>query len=230
MAKTCFVNALRFGAIVALFVPLAAPANASILTFQDLPTGLTQPPNISHHTVGGPVIADDFVPAAGGQVTTVEWWGSQPASTSWELVFQTNVGGHPNTDSPVQGGFALFFPTASGVADSPIAGLFHFTASISGGPELAAGTDYWLTIANFADNWNWGVATAGPTVGAENFNAHVSVGGTPCTNSGPHCGPWTDIHTDFAMRLFVVPEPSTFGLSLLGIAATLLALRKKLRG
>jgi len=191
-----------------------------VIGYQNLPTALTQPPMISHHTVGGPIIADDFIlaPNTGGQVTRVEWWGSQPADNNWELVFQTDLAGQPNTDSASQGGFALFFPNVVGVADNPIPGVLHFTADLVGGPLLTSGTDYWLTIGNFADNWNWAEATSGPTVGSELYNAHFSVGGTPCTNAGPHCGPWTDIHTDFAFRISTVPEPASIVLTLLGLA------------
>jgi hypothetical protein len=223
-------HTLRFFACSPLILFAVVSANAATVAYQNLPTGLTIPTNTSHHTVGGPVIADDFALAAGtgGQVTTVEWWGSAAGTTTWELVFQTDNAGHfPNTDVNADGGFFLAFPNAAGVIDSTTTfpGLLHYTATLSGGPTLLDGIVYWLTIANFSDNWNWGVATAGPTVGSELYNAHFSVGSTPCTNGGPHCGAWTDIHTDFALRIGTVPEPSAISLCVIGLA--LLALGRK---
>ena len=99
---------------------------------------------------------------------------------------------------------------------------------------VTAGTSCWLTVANFADCWGWSDAVDGPTVGTEMFNAHRSTGvpGDPgaCGDGGPHCGPWTDAHPDYAFRLSV-PEPGSAALAGLALLITgfASALRQRLR-
>jgi PEP-CTERM motif-containing protein len=191
------------------------------IIYQNLPTSLASPPDISHHNATGPVIADDFVPTANTAVAglTFIWWGNQPTSNQWELVLQNN---NPALGEPaltpagnnVTGGVKALPVTATGVATG-IPGIFQFSANpVFDQPfNLVAGTDYWLTVANFNDGWNWALALNGPTIGTEHFNAHSSIGATPdpCADGGPHCGPWTDIHTDFALQIGV-PEPSALAL------------------
>ena len=66
--------------------------------------------------------------------------------------------------------------------------------------------------------------------GRKTFNAHSSTGGI-CLDGGPHCGPWTDIHTDFAMQISAVPEPPA--LALLGgglVGLGMMAWRKRRAG
>lgn len=192
------------------------PTHASTVTvFEDLPSA---PSNVeSHHNAAGPILADDFVPASSGRVSRVEWWGSRAASPSWELVFQTNSNtNHPNIDNAFDGALVKYVNVvANGVADVPgQPSIFHYTADL-GGPLLIfdAGVEYWFTVANFFDGWTWALALGGPTVGSENFDAHRSVGAGPCLDGGPHCGPWENIHTDFAFRISSLPEPGTAALA-----------------
>jgi hypothetical protein len=204
---------------------VVGPASAGIVVFRDLPTALATPPNVSFHNATGPVIADDFVPTVGGVVSTITWWGSAAQSNSWELVLQNNNSGQPAltpAGNNITGGVKALGVTAVGVPYAPLPGVFQFSADLSGlGFSVAAGTDYWITIANLSSGWNWAEALAGPTIGSENFNGHSSTGGI-CLDGGPHCGPWTDIHTDFAAQVEVVPEPTSLpitSMALLSLAA-----------
>jgi len=227
---------LLASSIVCLSILLgsAIPAWADIIVYENLPTSLATPPNISFHNAVGPIIADEFVPIAHGQVTTVTWWGSAAPSSLWELVLQNNdpALGLPALTPPgniATGGVKAVGVSAVGVPYAPLPGVFQFTADFSDFAffKVDAGADYWITIANFENGWTWALALSGPSIGSENFNAHSSIGGPPfpvgtsCTDGGPHCGPWTDIHTDFGVRISAVPEPMS--LVLLGIGLVALA-------
>lgn len=93
---------------------------------------------------------------------------------------------------------------------------------------VSSGTEYWLTVANVLAGWHWADALNGPTIGSEAFNAHQSVG-MIALDGGPHGGPWTDVHTDLAFRVHVIPEPSTLVLAVVGVALSLLAAAKRAR-
>ncbi len=186
---------------------------------------------VSYHNTFGPVLADDFVPAHGGMISTVEWWGSAATSTSWELVFNTNSpANQPAIDNPFSGGVVKWIVNAAGVPDIPgQPEIYHFSADVVGLPPMYvnAGTEYWLTVANFSPGWEWALALAGPTVGSEAFNVQQSVNALSlCGDGGPHCGPWVDIHTDAAFRLTAVPEPGTLVLIGVGLLALRFARRR----
>lgn len=216
---------------VALSIVAAQPAKAAVTVFENLPSALAIPPNTSFHNATGPVIADDFNPAVGGSITHLTWWGSNPASLGFEVVLQNN---NPALGEPAltpagntaTGGLKQFV-TATETAFS-IPGIFQFDADVAPGWNVSAGTEYWLTVADFNNGWNWAEALSGPTIGSELFNAHQSTG-SGCLDGGPHCGPWTDIHTDFAFRIAAVPEPATWAMMLVGffgLGATLRGRRR----
>lgn len=206
------IAAAACSALMATVAPVATAA----VVFENLPTSLTiDPLTESHHNAIGPILADDFKPAEGGLIYKVEWWGQRAQSNDWEIAFHTDAPGQPNIDNPVSGSDHMAFVTAAGVQDDPNhADIFHYTVQFPknvGIFEVNAGQEYWFTVANFLSDWHWANAGLGPTIGGESYNAHQSIGGI-CTNGGPHCGPWTDVHQDFAFKL-TVPEPGSFGLA-----------------
>jgi hypothetical protein len=225
MTKLCRLGPLARAVAMAGLAIAAGTASAAVtVAFENLPTNPST--QVSHHGVGGPVLADDFATAVSGSVRRIEWWGTRAASSMWELVFNTDSAGHPATDDPFSGGLIKYEGiTATGVADTSDPALFHYSWDVTGPEYLfaTAGTSYWLTVANFADGWGWSDAADGPTIGTEMFNAHRSTGvpGDPgaCGDGGPHCGPWKDVHTDFAFRLSV-PEPGSAALAGLALLIT----------
>lgn len=213
-------------AVAALALAFALPARANVM-FENLPTNLDVADHTkSHHGIGGPILADDFVSAIGGTITRVEWWGSATNDARWELAFHTDnpLLHQPNVDDPLRGAMMKYGELgdlfATGVEDVPgHPGIFHYSVDLPIGLAIAAGVEYWFTVANFTDGWHWAYALGGPTVGSENFNAHASSGSLPCGDGGPHCGEWTDVHTDFAFRLNGIPEPGSALLAALALAA-----------
>lgn len=205
------------GALIIAAMATTAQAG-STTTFEWTEGGPGNGTNSAHqsrHGVRGPVLADDFVPAIGGSVTSVEWWGSAAYSRSWEITFHSDDFGSPEATSP-SGGIAQEFVTAIG-SDPDGDGVFHFSADWSSfaDPALTAGDTFWFSVANFTQGWTWANAgPATPTVGSENHNAVVSTGVGP--NGGPHFGPWAmlfagdnQMKQDFAFRINVIPVPAS---------------------
>ena len=140
----------RIGIVAsALGFAVAANAQAGVI-YEDLPTANSN--FESHHTSGGPVLADDFSSAIGGRVTTVGWWGTRASSVLWELTFHTDKAGVPNVDDPAEGGFSQHNPvTASGV-DPDGDGIFYYEALWS--PRdvfILPNTSYWFSVAKHGD-------------------------------------------------------------------------------
>lgn len=223
---------LGSGVVAASLGLMASSPVQAVVVYEDLPTSLAIPPNISWHNANGPIIADDFVPTSGGAITHVTWWGSAATSDQFEIVLQDN---NPLLNEPaltpagnnVTGGLKQFV-NATAVLVNPAIGLWQYDANVASGWNIAGGRDYWFTAANVNNGWEWAEALAGPTVGNELWNAHSSVG-PGCLDGGPHCGPWTDVHTDFAFRISAVPEPATWAMLIVGFACMGVAMRTRRR-
>lgn len=221
---------LAIGAgFLALALASAQALSAQTVIYQNLPTNLAIPPNISWHNANGPIIADDFIPIMGGQISHVTWWGSEATDLNFEVVLQNNnpALGEPAltpTGNITTGGLKQFVTATSSTYSIP--GIFQFDADIAPGWNIGAGNDYWFTAANASNGWQWAEALAGPSVGSEMYNAHSSTG-PGCLDGGPHCGPWTDLHTDFAFKITAVPEPSTWAMMIVGFGGAGALLRRR---
>lgn len=231
------------GAALALILASALPcAAAPIVVFEHAPEANSN--FISRHTIGGPVLADDFDPAAfpvGYYIGRAEWWGNNNGSTAFEITFhfgQIGTGGfgEPRAIPAGAGGIKFFVNVTAQpvpgtglwyyVADIPLVNGSGLTFPVQSGPR-PFGSEYWFSVANADPGWTWAFAGSGPTIGDEHWSAVRSVGGTPCGDGGPHCGPWSEIQgRDFAFRLSAVPEPSTLMMISAGLALVFIGRRR----
>lgn len=228
---------LKAACVAGAMLATAAPSMA-MTVFADGPTNNST--LVSWHNAMGPVLADDFQPVAGGVISGVTWWGSAAASSHWELAFHTNAAAsEPNIDDPIEGALVKYLDVvATGVADPTHPGLFRYTADLrglagsgAGAMLISAGTEYWFTAANHANGWTWADALLGPTVGNEQFNAHQSDNALGlCGDGGPHCGPWSDRHTDLAFEVQAIPEPQTYALMIAGLGVVGMVARRRGKG
>ncbi|MFM9917092.1 MAG: PEP-CTERM sorting domain-containing protein, partial [Rhizobacter sp.] len=210
------------------------PASAGpITTFLDQPTSLS-----ALESNGSAIFADDFVPAHTGWLHHAIWWGSRaPIDSQWVIAFYANTAGQPSGDNPVTDALVTFeFSGDDSFQESnyglgPDAEIWRFVIGLPEVLELIAGNEYWFSVTNLAPGWKWAEADNAPTVGTENFNAHVTdrteLPGPDCIAVGnpPLCyGPWVDTHANFAFQI-VVPEPSSAFLA--GLALALLAFARR---
>ena len=223
------IRKFKLASTVAVFLALVYTQSAlAVPVYEALPSSNST--FVSQHTVGGPVLADDFASSTSGLVSMVEWWGGRAASTSWEITFHNDAGGTPDTTFPT-GVITQHIVNVTGT-DLDGDGIFHYNALWNPMDMfITAGTDYWFSVANFDAGWTWANAFA-PTVGSEQYNAMESTGIGP--DGGPHFGPWTaaldaaGAPTDFAFRISVVPEPGILALLGIGLAGIGFARKRKI--
>jgi hypothetical protein len=182
--------------------------------------------SVSHHTVGGPVLADDFIPVSSGRLHCIDWWGTQASSDHWELTLHLgNFGPAPLAQPAASGGFKLF-ATAIG-NDSDLNGIYWYHVKIDD-PDwtVIAGQHYWFSAANLNDGWKWSLADGLPEVGSQLFSAVQSTGTLPCPDSGPHCGAWVAQNEQYAFAL-QIPEPGSWALLGAALGAAGFARKRK---
>jgi hypothetical protein len=209
-------------AFIGCFILAQTSFAATVVAYEWSPGQILSPGSTS--TVGGPVLADDFVPIISGFVVQVDWWGSEPPFFPyWELTFYNDDG--PASPSSVLGQYSAFD------VGSPYGpGILMYSALWE--PQdvfINAGTTYWFSVANlFGPDWMWAIPGADPPVGDSPDHAEVSW--------DPPGGPWIPAHEpNYAFRVWVeveetspVPIPGAIyllGSGLLG----LVGIRKKMK-
>lgn len=251
-APVCISSAALFGVLLVAVGP--QPVHADGVPIFEWNKGVVSQSQltVSRHFVSGPVLADDFTPAAGGQVTWVEWWGSAPVTASnsdrFEVTFHTDAMGvpafEPNVDAHgiVSGGIDQQIRIVGGIQQAK--GIWHYTMPWDPGLVLNANENYWFSVANGesaadfdpqspGNTWHWSFpGPISPTIGTEQYTAQVSVGGMPDLLFGPHDGPWLPVaagtKVDFAF-VVKVPEPASIGwMAFCGFG--LLGVMRRIRG
>lgn len=206
----------------------AEPVSCGQTLYQDNPVvGAGFSGSTSHHAVGGPVLAEDFIPVASGRIHCIDWWGTQATSSSWELTLHFgNFGPSPLAIPALTGGFKLFVNAVGD--DSNHDGIFWYSVKIDD-PDWSvfAGQHYWFSAANVDAGWQWALADGIPEVGGQLFNGVQSVGAVACPDGGPHCGPWVPQNNEQYAFMLQVPEPAA--LSLVGAALFALAASRRRR-
>jgi PEP-CTERM motif-containing protein len=170
------------------------------------------------------LIADDFALAADDVIRSVSWLGNYafdgtaPAVDDFQIRFYADAAGSP-------GALLQSFAVGDAVARAAVGMLgpfitYGYTADLGGGFGAAAGTTYWLMIANETtgdnDNWYWAVQTG---LGG-NVQLSVDDGGS-----------WSptlvaaETYSILDNENVSVPEPSSFLLVGIGVAAA--AVRRK---
>ena len=217
-------------AFIGCFILAQTSFAATVVAYEWSP-GQNLPPG-STSTIGGPVLADDFVPIISGLVVRVDWWGSESfifdSMPEWELTFYNDGPGSPSFPYISQ----HMIPFAPPVPDV-VPGIFMYSAEWQ--PQdvfINAGIPYWFSVANFGPDWMWATPVPGPVpdVGLSPDFARVSLG-----PPGPGV-PWVFApEPNYAFRVWVeveetspVPIPGAIyllGSGLLG----LVGIRKKMK-
>jgi hypothetical protein len=207
------IRSLLAPAVVALLLTVSVAHAAPIFT-QHVASNTGYPSELEF----GVLIADDFSIAANDTARSVSWRGayafdnSAPAVDDFEIRFYANAAGEP-------GALLQTFAVGNAVSRTLVGPLLGFTeygysANLGTGFDIAAGTTYWLVIANDTagdnDNWYWSVQR---DVGNVQLTTDAAASwGTAAPAAAAY----------FALdNAAVVPEPSSLLLMGLGLAAVM---------
>lgn len=214
------MNKVAFTAIATVTLTASA-ASAGDLLYDNVPSGWAESTAMSsQYDLAYPFdsqIADDFVLAGGGTVTSVKffggfWNGSPVAIDSFNIIFYEDAGGMP-TGGPTD-------PTATGTlfnvsATSTPSGVdFEYDADLGAGFSANAGSTYWVAIqAVMLFPPQWGINQSNTIQGNEAHAGFPLLGSDYWTPGSIVFG----TARDAAFQLYgQVPTPGA--LALLGVA------------
>jgi hypothetical protein len=215
------IRSLLAPAVVSLLLTVSVAHAAPIFT-QHVASNTAYPSELDFDTM----IADDFSMAANDTARSVSWHGayafdnSAPAVDAFEIRFYADAAGEP-------GALLQTFAVGNAVSRTEVGVLgifteYGYTANLGVGFGVAAGTTYWLAIANDTvgdnDNWYWSVQR---DVGNVQLTTDAAASwGTAAPAAAAY----------FALdNAAVVPEPSSLLLIGLGLAAVMRRTRHKYR-
>lgn len=205
-------------ALLSLLFTVSAAHAAPIFSQNAKTTGF--PSELEFDTL----IADDFSIAANDTALSVSWQGgyafdnTAPAVDDFEIRFYADAAGEP-------GALLQTFSVGNAVSRTVVGLLgtfteYGYTANLGAGFDIAAGTTYWLMIANDttgdADNWYWSVQ-----VGTGNVHLSLDDGGSWAPTTVAAAAYFT---LDNAA---VVPEPASVILIATGVAAAVARKRQR---
>lgn len=223
---------LAFGGI--LLLALTGPAAWAAQVFE-------QPPadgNDAFSSFKDDQSADDFLLSSDAAVTQVRWWGSylinpgDPGDPGVDDLFHVrffnDAGGIPDANPSTEFMQPTLNVSRTATALQDIAGgtVFQFDATLPSPVVLTGGTPFHLSIVNFFDatdaEWFWLLSDQQTGDNAFRFD------GDPWTSGPPG---------DLAFALFTagrpptaVPEPSLFGMFVLGLLLLVGAQRSRRHG
>lgn len=142
--------------------------------------------------------ADDFVLSADASISDVHWWGvSLSGGIDFQFTFYSDDGGKPGAVLHTSDGSLSTEVTANH-------GPFY-SSDLTSSFSASAGTRYWISIFNEADDAAWAWRAAGDP-------GNLSRQGV---NPG---APWELEFSDLAFQLTSIPEPASLALFAIGLA------------
>ena len=217
-----------------LFV--ASPAMGSIIYDNGGPSSLSVPSDLDELTVITDIslpliIADDFVLDDDMILTDVHWWGTYwldgsptPATDDFRVeLFAGEPDGTPATSPLASFAVGDIGRTDTGNTDFQGNAIYAYSVDLDTPVALAGGTEYYLSVVNNTANstalWAWSATDSLDNLGYFLRNEDSE--------------PWvaTVVPSNFAFNLTgtVVPEPASFTLIGLGLAAIALRRRRTYR-
>lgn len=181
----------------------------------------------SNYVVGEARGFDDFRLSATHVITKVSWLGgATPAENTFTIGFTTDEPLYATYWSPFPN-FSLFSnqtvtPTMTAVPGASWEGFY--TATLPAPVTLLGGTNYWITIYNPNNGWEWNDASSAPSPGS--LGAGVAAGYVDVPFVGPPLRELRAGDLNFTLESTAVPEPATL---LLFVAGLLIPLRRNKR-
>jgi len=177
-----------------------------------------------------PIFTDGFEPGPGGSFTsipaagTVGPWTVGGAGVDWIGGYWVPANGSGSLDLAGNGPGSISYvlPTVAG-------GTYSVSFALAGNPDAPGIKTVGVTVGTFSGNFGFDTTATSKTamgwvIKTLSFTAS---GNDALTFSAVSAGPWGPAIDDVSVSASGVPEPTTFGLMGLGLAAVALVARRK---